>query len=580
MRAVRGSLIRGAPQNRGKRQAISSQAFSRRRARPGPKREDMAPPTMPIYRVPVGSQAEARAQVVMGGTSALKPAARMTESTRLQVELKKALERYSSVGDWKGSLMCLSRGRGRGVAPTISMYNWVLRACQKGGRWNEAVRLLSMMEQRDGVVPSPKSFAYAIKACAKGGRKDEALDLLDAMLSHRGVPPDVECYTGAIKACGHDCSRALTLLQEMKEARVVPNEACFSAVLGACKNAGRWRDAQKVVANMHHDGVWPSLVSYSLAMSACAKRGQIKPCLKLFEEMVGSGLEPDIYIYNILISAYSKAGELGKIRMLFDLMKEKGIKADVVSYNSAVHCCAKLGRADVALEIFQVMQDRGIPPDEITYTTTIDACGKGGMASEAVALLHKACEGELDLQLPPFISAIHACGINGEWVTALEVMDLLQSRPNLKPNNEIYTTLMAAFAEAGQPERAVELLQFIKAQDGVAATPNVYSAAINAHAKVGDVTSAWSLLKEMKDANLAIGVTHYTSVVDACAKASNGEEALKVFQEAKAFLASQSSPGLDCVLYNAVIDACCRVPEIPNLGWSNHTSILPISCQL
>lgn len=72
---------------------------------------------------------------------------------------------------WKEALATLDRMRSKGVPPDVYSYNGAISACGRAAKWQQALALLSEMEQEGSRVP-PDLFSYngAINAVAKGGR--------------------------------------------------------------------------------------------------------------------------------------------------------------------------------------------------------------------------------------------------------------------------------------------------------------------------------------------------------------------------------------------------------------------------
>ena len=74
-------------------------------------------------------------------------------------------------------LVCLGLGPTRGYNATIS-------ACEKSGRWQQALRLFYNM-QKDDIQRSIISFNATISACEKQGEWELALELFEFILSSK-----------------------------------------------------------------------------------------------------------------------------------------------------------------------------------------------------------------------------------------------------------------------------------------------------------------------------------------------------------------------------------------------------------
>eukprot|EP00966_Prymnesium_polylepis_P201568 4670544-Prymnesium_polylepis.1 len=63
------------------------------------------------------------------------------------------------------------------IEPNVITYNAAISACESGGQWERALRLLVDMRQAR-VKPDVITYNAAIAACGKGGEWEKALQLL------------------------------------------------------------------------------------------------------------------------------------------------------------------------------------------------------------------------------------------------------------------------------------------------------------------------------------------------------------------------------------------------------------------
>ena len=63
------------------------------------------------------------------------------------------------------------------VIPNEISYNATISACEKGGRWQQALMLLEAM-QKVKVTPSEISYTATISACEKGRSKAAGVDVV------------------------------------------------------------------------------------------------------------------------------------------------------------------------------------------------------------------------------------------------------------------------------------------------------------------------------------------------------------------------------------------------------------------
>ena len=103
--------------------------------------------------------------------------------------------------------------------PDLFMYNSALIACNTGRDWEQAIYLLSKM-QEDGHQLSTVVVTSAIAACSTCGQADEALRLLD-MMEERDIPRSVWTFNAAMSACAKSgrWKDALSVFEKMRDIR-------------------------------------------------------------------------------------------------------------------------------------------------------------------------------------------------------------------------------------------------------------------------------------------------------------------------------------------------------------------------
>ncbi|CAE8626802.1 unnamed protein product [Polarella glacialis] len=170
------------------------------------------------------------------------------------------------------------------VVPNEITYSAAISACEKGGQWQQALNLLSLMPEAR-VVPNEITYNAAISACEKGGQWQLALNLLSLMPEAKVVPDEIS-YNAAISACekGGQWQLALNLLSLMPDARVGPNEITYNAAISACEEASQWQLALNLLSLMPEARVVPNEITYNAAINVCERSQQLERGLQLLWE--------------------------------------------------------------------------------------------------------------------------------------------------------------------------------------------------------------------------------------------------------------------------------------------------------
>ncbi|CAE8621630.1 unnamed protein product [Polarella glacialis] len=211
-----------------------------------------------------------------------------------------------------------------------------MSACEKGGRWQLALNLLSLMPEAT-VVPNEISFNAAVSACEKGDQWQQALNLLSLMPDLRVVPSEIT-YNAAISACekGGQWQLALDLLSLMPKARVVPDKITYSAAISACEKVGQWQRALFLLGSMPEARVSPDEINFSASISACGPGQQWQLALEVLRKMCEQQVMPDEVSYNALISVCERSQQLERGLQLLGESRERGVSLSVAFFPWAI----------------------------------------------------------------------------------------------------------------------------------------------------------------------------------------------------------------------------------------------------
>lgn len=151
-----------------------------------------------------------------------------------------------------------------GRRPSSYTYNSVLIACEKRGKWREAVEVLSQMRQA-GLRADSVTYNAVIKACAKGALKQgrEVGRLLES--SGRVENEDIE--RARVKA-GAARKQAEQLLKRMRKSGLTPSAATLSSLILAYVRAGQFKNAMDVFKDMRRADLAPSCEVYESLLRA------------------------------------------------------------------------------------------------------------------------------------------------------------------------------------------------------------------------------------------------------------------------------------------------------------------------
>ncbi|CAE8732097.1 unnamed protein product, partial [Polarella glacialis] len=336
-------------------------------------------------------------------------------------------------------------------------------------------------------------YSSCITACEKGYKWQAALSLLWQMPELR-IQPDNVCYNSAISACekGGQWTLALALLCQMPESRVEPDTISFNAAISACEKGGQWQVALGLLHQLPQHRLAPDTISYNAAMSSCEKAGRWKLAVALLRQMPREKVVPNKISYCAAISACEKGGQWQLAVQLFIAMPECKATPDQVSCCATISACEKGGQWQLALYLlFHHTSAIGIRPDTVSYNAAMSACEKGGQWKLALGLLSQMPALRITQDVISLSAAISAGEKAGRWQLALGLLDQM-SLLLIEPNEITMSAAISACEKGGQWQRALELLGRLPALR-VTANKITFSAVISACEKAGRWTIALDL---------------------------------------------------------------------------------------
>ncbi|KAK3256153.1 hypothetical protein CYMTET_34698, partial [Cymbomonas tetramitiformis] len=195
-----------------------------------------------------------------------------------------------------------------GRRPSSYTYNSVLIACEKRGKWREAVEVLSEMRQA-GLRADRVTYNAVIKACAKGALK-QAREV-GRLLESSGSVEDEDIERARVKA-GAARKQAEELLKRMRKSGLTPSAATLSSLIQAYIRAGYFKNAMDVFKDMRRADLAPSCEVYESLLRASQTGDRAVAWVgKIVEKIRRSDKVPNESIsYSLLVRALVDRGVL------------------------------------------------------------------------------------------------------------------------------------------------------------------------------------------------------------------------------------------------------------------------------
>ena len=432
---------------------------------------------------------------------------------------------------------------------------------------------------------------------------------------------------------GDAADRAEELLQRMKDLGMQPDEHCIGPVLHAVATSGQRGAPQRAQTILERSMSESSTVRtneecYNICVDAWAKRGGLEGAQKaagLAEEMLarskrGQGPPPSTVTYTAVINAWANSGHAqagskaeSVLQRMIGLSEEVNTQPDTETYSAVIDAWSKSRQsaaAPRATELLHQMEkahargDTNINPSIVTYTSVIHAWANSRnrdapfKAEEILAHMEKLARcGREDLtpNTVAYTAVLNAWSKSRLPDAPNRALELLREMQESGLANFVsFNAVIAAFAQRGEADKAVRLLQEMKewerrGHDNLAPTTTSYASVFNALARSDEddaADMARHLLKEMEQEyragkeRLKPNSVVYTSMLSVLAE----ERSTAAAQEAESLLERVHAEGktkLNALTLSSVLKAwfLSRDPEAPErisalLDWGRRESVL------
>jgi pentatricopeptide repeat protein len=244
----------------------------------------------------------------------------------------------------------------------------LLTACTSSGLLPQFCRAIHGYVIRHG-VPSGMHLGTLLVDCyAKDGRLDYASRVF-ARVPLRNVMHWTAMICGMTAHLRYD--EAFQMFEEMCQRRVQPNEMTFTAVLGACVQAGlveKGREFFNLMVGRY--GLEPNIHHYGCMVDLYAKAGQLKDAYQVIKTMKA---EPNVIIWTSLLAAC-------KTFKNFDIAVEgidRALALEISDQNAGLYMLisdlyAMVGRWDDVINIRRLVGERNVKKNKGFSTIKVD----------------------------------------------------------------------------------------------------------------------------------------------------------------------------------------------------------------
>jgi len=479
--------------------------------------------------------------------------------------LNSLMDAYAQQADWRKAISLKDEMRRRCVAdggprPNVDTYTAAARACARAGHSRKAEALL--VELREvGLRPNTLAWNALVEAYARAGDWRRAVELKDAMRKGEGgkPKPDAATYTCAVAGCARaaEWRTAEGLLEEIQQEGLTPSPRATLALIKAYLACGEWSKALEAKSLVPH----PSALIYTALITACAQAGRWREAQALLKELRETGHRPDVRTLNALVGAYASVGQLRKALARIEDMRRGGAlcpptmpKPDRGTYAAALGACAARGDRETAERLLREMRGEGIRPDKTVLNALLRVylhCGEWRRALRAKDEMRRLSGSGPDVE--SYALCAQACGNANEWAKVNMLQEEMQSQ-GLVADSTIFDAIIKGCGESGNPQYVDKFLEEMHRQRLVPGV-DTYVAAIRSFGTAGMLDEAERIFQRMQEDGTVPNVQAFAALIRACGRAGQWEQAIA---EKDKMWKTPHVPNPDADVYLQVVEACGR----------------------
>jgi len=418
-----------------------------------------------------------------------------------QVTYHGLLSACASVGDRRGAWDVVERMRANGFALTPVACSIILKLVTKRQHATDLERVSELIidasVQTDEVL-----LAHLTEASLRVGR----LDVLSRHLNDSGVDGALRklpspMYGSIIKAFGQarDVDQVWLTWKEMRRCEVQPSAitlGCMVEALVACGSAdGAWQLIQDV---WEDEAQRPLLntVTYTTILKGFAMSKDMDKVLALYDEMKSRGYESNVITFNTMLNALVRCGKLDRMPQLLEDMRnaKPPVEPDMVTYSTIMKGYCSSGDLDRGLALLEEVEASGLVPDEVVFNSLLDGCAKQQRLDDALRLLGKMRTRDVVPSNFTLSIMIKLLGRARRLKKAFALVGDITAKHNFRPNIHVYTCLVQACFQNGQPDRALALHDEIVAE-GCVFDQRAYAALAQGCVQAGAFAKAVEVLR-------------------------------------------------------------------------------------
>ncbi|KAL9299665.1 Pentatricopeptide repeat-containing protein [Arabidopsis thaliana] len=385
--------------------------------------------------------------------------------------------------------------------------------------------------------PSKALFDIALSAYLHEGKPHVALQIFQKMIRLKLKPNLLTCNTlliGLVRyPSSFSISSARAVFDDMVKIGVSLNVQTFNVLVNGYCLEGKLEDALGMLERMVSEfKVNPDNVTYNTILKAMSKKGRLSDLKELLLDMKKNGLVPNRVTYNNLVYGYCKLGSLKEAFQIVELMKQTNVLPDLCTYNILINGLCNAGSMREGLELMDAMKSLKLQPDVVTYNTLIDGCFELGLSLEARKLMEQMeNDGVKANQVTHNISLKWLCKEEKREAVTRKVKELVDMH-GFSPDIVTYHTLIKAYLKVGDLSGALEMMREM-GHKGIKMNTITLNTILDALCKERKLDEAHNLLNSAHKRGYIVDEVTYGTLIMGFFREEKVEKALEMWDEMK-----------------------------------------------
>ncbi|MCO5601148.1 hypothetical protein L7F22_055267 [Adiantum nelumboides] len=428
----------------------------------------------------------------------------------------------------------------------VVAWNTLIVAYVQHGKLHDSIQVYLQMRWHE-VEPNLVTFKTLLGACCNSGTILQGL-IMHTSIMEAGLESDV--------AIGSDLVTMYSKIGNIEEAQKVFNKLkpgkviMWNAMIMAHVESGHHSLALSLYEEMRAHKKVPNHFTFITVLSACTMLPSILYGMVVHATAVRQNLESQYHLATALLSLYGKCGSVRSARKVFDKLPSR----DQVTWNAMLSVYVLNEHEDEAFQLYHKMLRNCMMLDRFTFNTLLTACHcrffipqgqllhndiiiygverQAGIGVNLIGMYSKcgSIEGarsvfyQQDMQDLELWNIMLSAYVQSDLGEKALLLFIRMGKEGVKPDEFTYSAVVAACSDLAAFGQG-KVLHAAAVDGGLDSDFAVQNALVHMYCKCGTINDAWSVFKNHPDQD----IISWNALVSGYAEHGDMYEALHVF---------------------------------------------------